>query len=119
MVADQAATDNVYESVVAKFGTDPRVQIVRKASLEAAPAFADGSLDWVYVDGLHFVDEVRADLKAWAPKLKLGGVLCGDDYYWRDHKGRLSVKQAVDEWIVQHNPTAWFTFRGQFYIKLA
>ncbi len=118
-VADQNAADGICASVVAKFGGDPRVRVVRKASLEAAPAFADGSLDWVYVDGLHFVDDVRADLKAWAPKLKPGGVLCGDDYYWYDDKGHLSVKQAVDEWIGQHNPAAWFTFRGQFYIKPA
>jgi SAM-dependent methyltransferase len=117
VIPDQAGADDVYASVVAALGTDPRVAIVRKASLEAAPHFADGSLDWVYVDGLHYYEDVRDDLAAWAPKLKPGGALCGDDYYWRD-KGALPVKRAVDEWIAANNPAAWFTFRGQFYIKL-
>jgi len=118
-VADQTAADDIFGFVVSRFGADPRVRILRKGSLDAVSDFADKSLDWVYVDGLHFVDDVRADLKAWAPKLKPGGVLCGDDYYWRDHQGHLSVKQAVDEWIAQNNPASWFTFRGQFYIKPA
>lgn len=118
-VRDKNAADDVYNYVVSQFGSDPRVSILRKDSLEAAPTFADGSLDWVYVDGLHFVDDVRADLKAWRPKLKPGGVLCGDDYYWRDDKGHLSVKEAVDEFIADRNPPAWFTFRGQYFIKPA
>jgi hypothetical protein len=118
-VADKSAADDIYAFVVSEFGADPRVSILRKASLEAVSDFPDRSLDWVYVDGLHFVDDVRADLKAWTPKLKPGGVICGDDYYWRDDKGHLSVKQAVDEFIAERNPAAWFTFRGQFLIKPA
>ena len=54
---------------------------IRKRSVEAAKDFPDRSLDVVYIDAEHDEDSVREDIKAWRPKLKLGGYLCGHDYY--------------------------------------
>lgn len=53
---------------------------VYKASPAAASDFADGSLDYVYIDSCHFVDNVTQDINAWWPKVKTGGVLAGHDY---------------------------------------
>jgi predicted O-methyltransferase YrrM len=71
-----------------------RVTPLRMTSLEAAKKFEDGSLDCVYIDGEHTAAAVTADIEAWLPKVKPGGLLCGDDY------GRHScpeVKGAVDQ----------------------
>lgn len=56
-----------------------RVAFVRTTSLEAAATFARESLDFVYVDGDHRYDRVTADLKAWWPKVRPGGILAGHD----------------------------------------
>lgn len=52
---------------------------IRKTSVEAAKDFQDGSLDAVYIDAEHDIDNVRADIRAWRPKIKKGGCLCGHD----------------------------------------
>ena len=57
-----------------------RVTFVRNVSLEAASGFASGTFDWVFIDALHTYDAVLADLRAWWPKLREGGLLSGDDY---------------------------------------
>jgi len=49
-------------------------------SLEAVKGAKDESLDAVYLDGDHYQESVEADLQAWWPKVKPGGVLIGDDY---------------------------------------
>lgn len=54
---------------------------IKKTSLEAAKDFEDKSLDAVYIDAEHDEDSVREDIKAWHPKVKFGGFLCGHDYY--------------------------------------
>jgi Methyltransferase domain len=102
----QADMDAIYEQVLARFEDElrrGRVVIHRETSVGAAPAVADGSLDWVYVDGDHTYDGVRADLEAWAPKLKPSGLLTGDDYgsfgWWEG-----GVQRAVDEFVAARSP---------------
>ena len=74
------------------------VEVHRQSSLEAAERFAAGELDFVYVDGNHRYEFVKADLEAYAPKIRAGGFLAGDDYgvegWWDD-----GVTQAVDEFV--------------------
>lgn len=57
-----------------------KVQLVVSDSVRAAGLFADESVWMVMLDGAHDAPSVRADIAAWWPKLKPGGVLCGDDY---------------------------------------
>jgi Methyltransferase domain len=63
----------------------------RMTSLEAAETYQDESLDFVLIDAGHEYQSVRADILAWLPKIRPGGILAGDDYPW------LGVQQAVDE----------------------
>ncbi len=49
-------------------------------SSAASKDWEDSSLDLIYVDAAHEEDKVLLDLQAWWPKLKLGGVIAGDDY---------------------------------------
>lgn len=56
------------------------IKLLESDSAEAAGSFADGSVDFVYVDAGHDRESVRRDIAAWLPKVKPGGVLAGDDY---------------------------------------
>jgi predicted O-methyltransferase YrrM len=54
---------------------------VRKSSVDAAKEFEDRTLDAVYVDAEHDPISVRSDINAWRNKIKVGGILCGHDFY--------------------------------------
>lgn len=57
-----------------------RVTLHRAWSPAAASLFEDRSLDWFYLDANHGYAPVLADLNAWYPKLRSGGVVSGHDY---------------------------------------
>src|SRR5260370_4457258 len=49
-------------------------------SVDVAASVPDASLDLVYLDGNHEYDEISADVQAWVPKVKPGGLIAGHDY---------------------------------------
>jgi len=55
------------------------VSHIELPSLEASKQFSDGELDFVYLDGDHKTDAVIADIDAWKPKVRKGGILAGHD----------------------------------------
>jgi predicted O-methyltransferase YrrM len=65
------------------------LRVVQASSIEAAGDLADRSVDWVFIDALHDYRSVVGDIRAWAPKLKPGGLLSGHDW------GRAGVTDAV------------------------
>ncbi len=69
----------VYANFMNYFG---RGTLIRRRSADASEYFADGSLDIVYIDGDHRPESVLNDLRNWFPKVRFGGVICGDDYNW-------------------------------------
>jgi hypothetical protein len=71
--------NKVKTGLSSRFGD--KVQFIRKLSVEGSKHFEDESLDFVYIDGNHDYKYVLEDLKAWYPKVKTGGFLCGDDVY--------------------------------------
>lgn len=68
------------------------VHIVQCESVYAANRYEDQSLNFVFIDAGHLEDEVAADIVAWLPKVKRGGVLAGHDI---DHH-HPGVKRAVE-----------------------
>lgn len=98
---------------VTEFAADRR-QILQGESVTVAPQFADRSLDLVFIDAEHTYNAVRADIAAWLPKLKAGGILCGHDY---SHKRFRGVKQAVDEWMAATGHTLG-TIKDVWWTKL-
>ena len=99
-----------------------RVKILRMLSVEAAKEIADNSLDFVVIDADHRYESVVADIAAWWPKLRVGGLFTGHDYMDAEptpkHPIRYGVKQAVDEFAASIHatvnataedfPTWWF-----------
>jgi predicted O-methyltransferase YrrM len=77
-------------------------KIVKQYSVDAAKDVPDGSLDFVYLDGAHDYKNVKADLEAWTPKVRVGGIVSGDDFYFFP-SGKGGVMQAVTEFTSHHH----------------
>lgn len=82
-----------------------QVSILRGLSLEAVSRFDDASLDWIYIDSSHAYGVTAAELRAYAPKLKPGGIMAGHDYSMGNWvKGfRYGVIEAVHEFCLEHD----------------
>lgn len=85
-----------------------RASIIRRYSVAASTLFEDGTLDFVYIDGNHNLQNVIADLAAWTPKLRLGGIMSGHDY--RKPKNNIGhhVVEAVNAWTYAYRISPWF-----------
>ena len=57
--------------------------------MDAATQFADSSLDWVFIDAFHGFHALTADILAWYPKIKPGGLVSGHD------DGHLGINPAL------------------------
>jgi Methyltransferase domain len=116
----QAEMDALHDAVLERFEEERRegiVQVHRTPSVEAAGRFADGDLDFVYVDGDHTYEGVRGDLEAYAPKVRPGGLLAGDDYgvrgWWED-----GVTRAVDEFVAAGRAEIVSLDENQFVLRV-
>lgn len=119
-----------------------RCTIVRKKSILAANDFENQSLDFVYIDANHKYSFVKADIEAWFPKVRTGGIISGHDYFneWADitdvapngidkyvfnvegvKLAAFGVNPAVDEFCAQNNYTLQTTkyewFGSWYFIK--
>ncbi len=61
-------------------GLTETVSMVQATSVGASRQFVDGSLDFVFLDADHEYDAVTADIAAWWPKIRHGGILAGHDF---------------------------------------
>lgn len=105
---DQQTLDDMYEAVVRDAPNS--VEFMRMPSVEAAALVPDASLDFVFLDAMHFYEDVIEDIDAWLPKLKSGGVFSGDDMSSRFP----GVKKAVIERLPNfHNyERVWWSVVG-------
>ena len=85
-----------------------RVQFVRKFSVDAAKDFADGSLDFAYIDANHDFQSLTADLAAWSPKVRAGGIIAGHDYSPHRWPNRIHVMQVIHGWTDAYDIRPWF-----------
>lgn len=56
------------------------VHLLRCRSTMASRMFDDRTLFFVFVDGSHHYEDVAADLAAWEPKIRAGGIFAGHDH---------------------------------------
>lgn len=105
---DQQTLDAMYEAVV--IAAPSSVEFMRMPSIEAAALVPDASLDFVFLDAMHFYEDVIEDIDAWLPKLKSGGVFSGDDMSSRFP----GVEKAVTEKLPNfHNyERVWWSVVG-------
>ena len=78
-----------FDEVAARF---PIISKRKMVSMQAARLMRE-PVDFVYIDARHGYQHVKADIEAWLPRVRPGGIIAGHDYEWR-HRG---VVQAVYE----------------------
>jgi hypothetical protein len=64
-------------------------------SVKAANLFTDNSITFCMLDAAHDYDSLKADIEAWFPKVRSGGVIAGDDY----ESNWPGVDKAVNEFF--------------------
>lgn len=80
------------------------VEIMQGYSTQKLEEFADGELDWAYIDTVHDYETTKKELELCDRKVKSGGYICGHDYtkfnvYSRYDYG---VYDAVNEFAVHY-----------------
>lgn len=75
------------------------VRYMPSTTVEAAELWRE-PIDYLYVDADHSHDAVLADLMAWLPHVKKGGLILGDDYGNKSFPG---VKMAWDLFESKYN----------------
>lgn len=65
-------------TAMASFGAG--AELLRMRSADAAKTWRHGPLDFVYLDGAHDYANVAADIAAWWPLVRPGGVMAGHDF---------------------------------------
>ena len=84
------------------------VTIDRRSSMDAVGDVADESLDFVFIDADHKYTSVCDDIREWAKKVRIGGIVSGHDYYITRGQN-MGVINAVDEYVAEHGYTLQLT----------
>lgn len=93
------STQDVLAAFHRNFATHPlghgsRLMPIRSTSLDAAQStLCDRAFDLVFIDADHSYEAVKADIAAWEPKVREGGILCFHDYGVFP-----GVTRALNEW---------------------
>lgn len=103
----QRRQDEIYPHAVQRLSAY-NVNIIRKTSMDGVLDFADGSLDFVYIDGNHKFDFVMCDLIGWAKKVRQGGIVALHDYRPGEWAG---VVEAIDAYTKTHDIRPWYVTR--------
>jgi len=74
-----------------------RVRFVQADTVKGADQVEDGSLDFVFIDAEHTYEAVKADIQAWYPKVRAGGIVSGHDIDQDKRYPRWGVRRAVEE----------------------
>ena len=99
-----AAMIQAFDTVQERFSSEiasGQVVMHREYSVPAAAQFPDHAFDWIYIDGMHDYENVLADLRAYADKVKDEGFILGHDFSntARGRVKRTGVIPAVREFI--------------------
>lgn len=91
--AEQTWHNKNYNNVKELIKPFQNAELLRGSTVSMANKLKNNSVDLVYVDACHSYDCVKNDIKAWWPKLKVGGIMAFHDFENNDY----GVKQAVHE----------------------
>lgn len=100
-VVGQTGDETHAEAMANIYPFRDRVTVIRNTSVKAAAELpAAWKFDFIHLDADHYYDSVLADCRAWWPKVRRGGWLCGHDIdhpLWPDW----GVRQAVEEFSTE------------------
>ena len=99
-----------YKQALLNVGIDKNYKLLRMTFDEALDLFPDHYFDFMYLDGYAGNGfEGGQTLRKWASKVKVGGIIAGDDYHYEC----ALLKSIVDE-IVEQNGLELMTTEGAF-----
>ncbi len=73
--------DAVYLKTKVRLSKYDNVELIRAYSDQAVKLIEDNELDICFIDGNHAYNYVFMDIKWWSPKVKVDGIICGDDSF--------------------------------------
>ncbi len=79
-ILDNESVFDIFKDNIKKTQVDDIVEIYNMTSLEAAKLIPDKSIDICFIDADHRYENVKADILAYLPKIKPGGIICGHDF---------------------------------------
>lgn len=84
------------------FENNADVKMHQIKSADAGQLFEDEYFDWIYIDTDHTYETTKAELNAFADKIKPGGLISGHDYFQVGISNGFSygVMSAVHEFVV-------------------
>ena len=86
--------------------------LFRRDTFDAVNYFEDNSIAFLYIDTAHEYEHVIKEIDAWYPKVKLGGIIAGHDYFTP------GVNKAVNEFFeIRPHPlislnASWIAFKN-------
>ena len=84
----------MFDNVSENYAHLPNISIRKGFSADVLASYPDDYFDWLYIDGNHLYEFVRQDIEVSFKKVRPGGIIAGDDYFWKKD-GRAHVKEAV------------------------
>jgi len=110
VIPDMKSVYEFAKDLLSKHGS--KVKMLKGWSVDVAKTIPDGSLDFVFLDGNHAYEYVVADIAAWAPKVRKGGIIYGHDYddYQSNkrHCYSINVINAVIGWTKSNKINPWY-----------
>ena len=70
-----------YLKIIETYKNNNKVNIIKKNTNNASKIFDDSFFDLIFIDAGHDYVSVYEDIRNWFPKLKKGGIICGDDLH--------------------------------------
>lgn len=101
----------IFQSNLERAQVREYVNPVKATSVEAAALYDDRSIDFLMIDASHAYADVVDDIVAWYPKVKLGGIISGDDYDFEEVFK--AVQDTCGRAVMVYPNTTWW-FRKQF-----
>lgn len=83
------------------FAADRRT-VLAKPSADCAHEIPDHTLDFVFIDAVHGNEACYNDMTLWLPKLKPGGILCGN-HFQRPNRPKGAVAEVVTHFATSHD----------------
>lgn len=98
--------DGIAHKVSKWVDSTSNVHLFRMTSLEAVKKFDDGSVDFIHIDQRHGQEVIKSDIRAWWPKLRIGGTISGDNYEYPP------LAKGVDEILPERHLSGMGKLRG-------
>jgi hypothetical protein len=103
----QDKLDGFYEQTLERVRPH-NCELIRDWSTEAAKRFDDRSIDFVFIDANHRLEDVINDIVAWEPKVRPGGIVSGHDYRQFKRQTYSHVVEALGAYTRSYRIHPWF-----------